>query len=81
MHVTTQHQQRQWYFDNSWWQLQTMGSAAPVGVVVVLAQVKGYDSNNNCVLTQNYQTWETTIFFGNFVEMTIIFGNFVKAFL
>ncbi len=75
-----QHQQRQWYFDNSWWQLRTTGSTAPVGGVVALAQVEGYDSNNNCVLTQNDQIWETTIFFGNFVEMTIIFGNFVKAF-
>jgi len=40
MHVPTRRRPQRWYFDNSWWQLRTMGSAAPVGGVV--AQVEGY---------------------------------------
>jgi hypothetical protein len=31
MHMTTRRQQQRWYFKNLWRQLQTMGSAAPVG--------------------------------------------------
>jgi hypothetical protein len=31
MHVTTRRWHRRCYFDNSWRQLQTMGSVAPVG--------------------------------------------------
>ena len=31
MHVTTRRRQRRWYFEYSWRQLRTMGSAAPVG--------------------------------------------------